>query len=113
MCFFYKYRSSKFEICAGLCCYQNLRRLLSYAKNTRTELHSQTDENSSLRRTLETKKNEYQAMKVKQEEERKKKLEEELRLKREAEKKRKKEEEERKQKEREKEGESCIKYILV
>ncbi|XP_046849050.1 intersectin-1-like [Xenia sp. Carnegie-2017] len=84
--------------------FQMANELNSKLKNTRTELHSQTDENSSLRRTLETKKNEYQAMKVKQEEERKKKLEEELRLKREAEKKRKKEEEERKQKEREKEA---------
>lgn len=61
--------------------------------------------NNSLRQSLEVKKNEYQAMKLRQEEERKKRHEEEMRLKREAEQKRKKEEEERKQKERELEGE--------
>lgn len=62
------------------------------------------DENNSLRQALEVKKNEYQAMKQRQEEERKRRHEEELRLKREAEQKRKREEEQRKQKEREMEG---------
>lgn len=72
------------------------------------------DENSSLRQALEVKKNEYQAMKQRQEEERKRKHEEEMRLKREAEQKRKKEEEQRKQKEREMEGGqlSCL-YIHI
>ena len=73
-------------------------------QGVRDELQRQMDENSSLRNTLEVKKNEYQVMKVKQEEEKKRKLEEDLKQKREAEIKRKKEEEARKQKEREMEG---------
>ena len=77
---------------------------ISRKQNIRAELQTQMDENNSLRQALEVKKNEYQAMKVRQEEERKRRQEEEFRLKREAEQKRKKEEEERKQKEREMEG---------
>ncbi|XP_028409524.1 intersectin-1-like isoform X2 [Dendronephthya gigantea] len=73
-------------------------------KHIRAELQGQMDENNSLRQSLEVKKNEYQAMKLTQEEERKRKHEEDLRLKREAEQKRKKEEEQRRQKEREMEA---------
>ena len=73
-------------------------------QENRSELQRQTDENTRLRQTVELKKNEYLAMKQRQEEEKKRKREEELRQRREAEARRKKEEEERRQKEREMEG---------